>query len=104
MPSNYIKRGTPVAQIATVVRGDVTGYEFDKDSGERMLLVTWKGADGNHAKFFKEGEVITQREEAAQLAAYLQAYGLIVSDPKGLLVEPAPADPDEASVDQEAAQ
>ena len=59
-----IPKGTKVRQIVPVIEGTVESYSVDQESGNILMLVVWKDADGNEqSKYFKEGEVAVVEAE-----------------------------------------
>ena len=59
-----IPKGTKVRQIVPVIEGTVESYSVDQESGNILMLVVWKDADGNEqSKYFKESEVAVVEAE-----------------------------------------
>ena len=56
------KKGDQVTQIVTPIQGEVTGFQIDQETGDRLVAVAWGGdsdLDGkvDHVKYFKESEI-----------------------------------------------
>jgi hypothetical protein len=52
------KKGESVRQIIPAIDGTVEGFQIDQESGERLILVNYTGADGEPAsRYFKESEI-----------------------------------------------
>lgn len=51
-------KGAPVRQVVPTVTGNVTGYSVDQETGDVLVLVEWKDANGDdHSRYFKEAEL-----------------------------------------------
>jgi len=64
-----IKKGDTVQQIVPTIKGTVTAFQIDQESGERLLLVEYQGADGViGSRYFKETEVelVASAEDIAE--------------------------------------
>jgi hypothetical protein len=56
--TSKFKRGDRVQQIVRPIVGDVTSFQVDQETGDRLVLVESVGADGEpHSKYFKEDEL-----------------------------------------------
>jgi len=63
------KKGDKVAQIVPVIKGEVTTFAVDQESGEIQYQVAWLEPDGQEqSRYFKEHEI-----EADSAAAVVEA-------------------------------
>lgn len=51
-------KGTQVKQVITPVEGEVTGFTVDQETGDVQVLVAWTDEDGEHARYFKESDLV----------------------------------------------
>jgi hypothetical protein len=51
-------KGTKVKQIIKPVEGEVTGFTVDQETGDVQVLVAWTDDDGDHARYFKESDLV----------------------------------------------
>lgn len=52
-----LQKGTKVQQIVTPINGVVEGFQVDQQTGDLLVLITWKDDNGTQSRYFKESEL-----------------------------------------------
>lgn len=53
-----LKKGTKVVQNVAPINGTVDGFQVDQNSGDLLVLVSWKDHEGkDQARYFKESDL-----------------------------------------------
>lgn len=50
-------KGDTVRQIVPIITGTVAGFSVDQETGARLILVEWQGAEGTESRYFNEGDI-----------------------------------------------
>lgn len=50
-------KGTQVEQIVNPIKGTVTGFSVDQETGEVQILVEWTDTDGDHSRYFTQDQL-----------------------------------------------
>lgn len=51
-------KGQEVVQVVTPIKGVVTGFQVDQETGDLLVKVEWTNADGSTGeRFFKADEI-----------------------------------------------
>lgn len=50
-------KGTEVEQIVSPIKGVVSGYDVDQETGDLQVLVTWTDEEGEHSRYFTEDQI-----------------------------------------------
>ena len=50
-------KGLEVQQVVATIKGTVTGYAVDQETGDLQVLVTWTDEEGEHSRYFTEDQL-----------------------------------------------
>ena len=59
------KKGDKVAQIVPIIRGEITGFRIDENTGDRLVGVSWQTDDGEQSRYFNESDIELDAEANA---------------------------------------
>lgn len=50
-------KGLEVQQLVAPIKGTVSGYAVDQETGDLQVLVTWTDEEGEHSRYFTEDQL-----------------------------------------------
>ena len=52
-----LQKGTKVEQIVAPINGTVEGFQVDQQTGDLLVLVSWKDGNATQSRYFKESDL-----------------------------------------------